>query len=364
MASETQATPNSFVANLSRGEIPSLYGLRGVAALVVVFYHYIDGWKFIAFFPGYFAVTLFFILSGLLITWLLLKEIDGNGLIDKRQFYWRRALRLFPVFYAVWALCRLSGPFAGSWATFFYMGDYYHALTQRYNILTSAWSLGVEEKFYLLWPFVLTSMKRTRLIKVLFAVMIAEPIYRSVLSLLGHQAYTWFAFDTRVDAIVVGCSIALAVKNGWIVPGWVSHPFTPICALILVFALQDQKDLVTYLLAVILVSVVSRPGAILNNLVAKYFGAISYSLYLCHEYARNIVWQKVFGEVHWHNSAFILISQLFTAIALASVLHFSIERPFLRLKGRFGSNAKALPAHPGRRSDRKTRPSLVAQQDS
>lgn len=133
---------NTLVANLSQREIPSLHGLRGAAALAVVFYHYLDPHKFGAFFPGPYAVTLFFDLSGLLITWLLLKEMDETGRLDKLQFYFRRALRLSPIFYVVWALCRLAGPFAGSWATFFYMGDYYHALTQRYNILTVAWSLG------------------------------------------------------------------------------------------------------------------------------------------------------------------------------------------------------------------------------
>jgi hypothetical protein len=69
----------------------------------------------------------------------------------------------------------------------------------------------------------------------------------------------------------------VAARLGWTVPAWVSHPWTPMCALILVFALQRQSDIVTHLLAVILVSVVSRPWAILNNSVARYLGAISYS---------------------------------------------------------------------------------------
>ena len=77
---------NSLVANLSEREIPSLYGLRGMAALAVVFYHYLDPQKFGALFPGPYAVTLFFELSGLLITWLLLKEMDETGGLDKRQF--------------------------------------------------------------------------------------------------------------------------------------------------------------------------------------------------------------------------------------------------------------------------------------
>jgi peptidoglycan/LPS O-acetylase OafA/YrhL len=341
---DQRAHSNALVRNLSMREIPSLNGLRGAAALIVVLYHYLEGTRIISFFPGPYAVTLFFELSGLLITWLLLKEIDANGHLDLQQFYLRRALRLFPVFYAVWGLCRLAGPFAGSWATFFYMGDYYHALTERYNILTSAWSLGVEEKFYLLWPVILARVERTKLMKILCILLVAEPVYRSVLSALGHRAYTWFAFDTRFDAILVGCMIAMAARRGWHAPSWLSHPLTPICALILIFALQQQGDVVTYLLAVILVSVVCRPHAILNNPIAGYLGAISYSLYLCHVYARDVVWQwilgqpilgqRILGTLQSRSFPFALAAQLTIAIALATVLHFLVERPFLRLKTR------------------------------
>ena len=337
---------NPLVVNLSKREIPSLYGLRGAAALAVVLYHYLlDHGKFASLFPGPYAVTLFFELSGLLITWLLLTEIDERGTADRRRFYLRRALRLLPVFYVVWALCRLAGPFAGSWATFFYMGDYYHALTQRYNILTVGWSLGVEEKFYLLWPFVLVRMERTKLVRILIAVLITQPIYRSVLTLMGYRGYTWFAFDTHLDAIVLGCVIAIAAKGGWAPPRWMLHPCTPICALILVFALQSQNDIVTYLLAVILVSVVCRPPAILNHPVARYFGAVSYSLYLCHTYAREVVWQRILGGAHIHSFTLALVSQLMIAFALASILHFSIERPFLKLKNRFhGKTSETVPS--------------------
>ena len=115
---------NPLVVNLSKREIPSLHGLRGAAALAVVLYHYLlDHGKFASLFSGPYAVTVFFELSGLLITWLLLTEIDERGTADRRRFYLRRALRLLPVFYVVWGLCRLAGQFPGSWASFFYMGD-------------------------------------------------------------------------------------------------------------------------------------------------------------------------------------------------------------------------------------------------
>jgi peptidoglycan/LPS O-acetylase OafA/YrhL len=320
---------------MSRHEIPSLYGLRGFAALAVVFFHFSDQRGIMSRIPGPYAVTLFFELSGLLITWRLLKEIDKSGGVNKREFYLRRALRLFPVFYVVWILCRLAGPFAGSWATFFYMGDYYHAFTQRYNILTVAWSLGVEEKFYLLWPFVLTRIEHNKLVKILYGLLLTQPVYRSALVLLGYRRYTWFAFDCHLDAIVLGCLIAIAARHGWKAPQWMSHRWTPLCALVLVFSLQSHGDLVTYLLAVILIAVVCRPPFVLNNWITRYLGLISYSLYLCHGYARDILWPRIPLALSMQNPILVFTGQLVLAIALASTLHFAIERPFLSLKNRF-----------------------------
>jgi peptidoglycan/LPS O-acetylase OafA/YrhL len=327
-----QSAVSSLLTNLSRREIPSLFGLRGMAALAVVIYHYSEQRGIMAHFPGPFAVTLFFELSGLLITWLLLKEMNQTGRVDLRQFYSRRVLRLFPLFYVVWILYRIARPFPGSWATFFYMGDYYYAFHQHYSAMTIAWSLGVEEKFYLLWPLVLRYVARPKLIKILCGILIAEPVYRSVLSFIGHQPYTWFAFDCRLDAIVLGCLIALLAKDGWNPPKWISHPFTPICALILVFALQDDSAI--YLLAVILVSTVMRPGRFLNNPVSHYLGVISYSLYLCHAAARETLWPLIAADFPFRNNVAVFMAQMALAIPIASLLHYVVEKPFLRLKDR------------------------------
>ena len=293
------------------------------------------------FFPGPFAVTLFFELSGLLITWLLLKGNQPARHVGQAPILSTACPAPFPCFLCGMDHVPVAGPFAGSWATFFYMGDYYHALTQRYNILTVGWSLGVEEKFYLLWPFLLARVERNRLVKILFGVLIFEPIYRSALTLLGYRTYTWFAFDTHLDPIVLGCLIAIAARNGWTPPKWMSHPATPLCALILVFALQSQSDAVTYLLAVILVSVICRPPALLNHPLARYFGAISYSLYLSHDYAREILWPHLLGPCTYTSPQFRPALRLTIPAShiLASALHYAIERPFLHLKDRFHTTA-------------------------
>ncbi len=335
-------SPNSLLANLSQREIPSLFGLRGMAALAVVIDHYSEQRGIMALFPGPFAVTLFFELSGFLITWLLLKEIDTTGRLNFRQFYARRALRLFPVFYVVWILYRAARPVPGSWATFFYMGDYYYAVHQRYSAMTIAWSLGVEEKFYLLWPFILTRFERPKLIKMLCGILVAEPIYRSLLSTLGHKPYTWFAFDCHLDAIVLGGLIALVAKDGWEPPRWMGRALTPVFALILVFALQSQQDIVTYLLGVILLSSVIRPGWFLNNRASRYLGQISYSLYLCHSATRECLWPFIASRFKHQDGGVILIAQMVMAITVASLLHHTVEQPFLRMKDRLSRSRTTI----------------------
>ena len=326
--------PNILIDKLTMREIPSLYGLRGVAALVVVLYHYCIDWK-VGDFPGYYSVTLFFELSGLLITWLLLKEIDTTGRIDRRQFYIRRSLRLFPVFYFVWILCRLAGPFAGSWAYLLYLGDYFTALTGRYSLLTSAWSLGVEEKFYLIWPQLIVRTNLKSMTRILVAVLLIEPIYREILTLLGHEYYTHFAFETNLDPIVLGCLIAVLAKRGWSPPVWMLHPVSLVISIALAVVFWRSSELVIFVLALILLYVVCKPPFWLNNAVTRFLGLISYSLYLCHEYTAEVLWPRLFGPAHSLPAAVGISLQIFLAIAGATILYFAIERPFLRLKDRF-----------------------------
>ena len=346
LAQEPSAGPNLLVENLSKREIPSLYGLRGVAALVVVIYHYCLEWKLIDF-PGYYSVTLFFELSGLLITWLMLKEIRLSGRVDQKQFYLRRSLRLFPVFYFVWGLCRLAGPFAGSWAYLLYLGDYFTAITGKYSVLTSAWSLGVEEKFYLLWPQLVVRAGLPTLTKVLAAILLIEPVYRHLLSVAGHEYYTHFAFDTNLDPIVLGCLIAVLAVRGWSPPKWMLHPVSIIVAAVAGVLFWRSLEIMMLVLGMILIYVVCRPPWWLNNWLVRFFGLISYSLYLCHEYAADVMWPFLLRTMRMGsitNPWIAMPMQILLAVGIAVGLHYAIERPFLRLKNRFHARGTSTAA--------------------
>lgn len=325
---------NPLLANLKKKEIPSLYGLRGIAALTVVLGHYSYGTPVARWFPAGYAVSLFFILSGLLITWLALKEIDRTGSLHLKKFYARRALRLFPAFYAVWLCCVfVLKPFPEKWATFFYMGDYYLALTGAYGPLTIAWSLGVEEKFYLLWPWLLRKTKRLTLIRAVCAAIVLDQIYRAVLQMNGYGIYSAFSFDTNLDCILLGCLIALLAHQGVQFPRWFGSPLIPVIAIPGIYLFSES--IVHYLLALLLIwAVIQQPWA-LNNPIADFLGRISYSLYLCHVLALWRIGNPLIDPLHLPHWSFSIGLKVAIALTGASALHFGIERPFLTLKDRF-----------------------------
>ena len=147
---------------LKRKRLPALNGLRAVVVLPVIINHF--GYAA----PAGLSVTMFFVLSGFLITWLLLKEFEQTQSISIPSFYLRRTLRIFPAYYAFIVASILADRLLGDpWtsaqitAAMTYTVDYYNAfLGHNATPAPHAWSLGVEEQFYLLWPLALLLLLR------------------------------------------------------------------------------------------------------------------------------------------------------------------------------------------------------------
>ena len=215
--------------------IPALDALRGIAALMVVFTH-------MGLLPrqfGALGVAIFFVLSGFLITWLLLRENDQAGDVSLRNFYVRRTLRIFPAFYVFWAvsicaalLRRAQILWPEAWASFFYMGDYYAALALGAGAGTSTimgitWSLGVEEKFYLIWPWVFRKFRNraTSLLRICLGTVLSVWLYRILvcLFLTVPRDYLRYAFESRLDNIMIGALAAVAVRYG-VLPRQITAP--------------------------------------------------------------------------------------------------------------------------------------------
>ncbi len=322
-------------------EIPSLYGLRGLAAFTVVLSH-----LGLAAFNANYAVICFFVLSGFLITHLLLREFDRTGDISLRQFYTRRALRIFPAFYG-YAACYIAGRLVVrlpiDWPTLIscltYTSNYYFAFSgQPLATMIHAWSLAVEEQFYLLWPLIVWRLHGNRplMMKILAATIAAVWIYRWIAVLYAFDGtYIFCAFETRADALAIGCLIAVASRERCL-PRWVIEArwlaAIAIVAVILASALvingpRYSWSLVAVAFAVILIQSVAHARTrwyrFLNSRLLHALGVISYSLYLYHPFSNRLP-----GKLHT-----LPIGVAF-ALLLATASYWIVERPFLTLKDR------------------------------
>ena len=342
-------------AKPSRAEhLPALDGLRAVAVFVVISYHagVMQG------VPGDLGVTLFFVLSGFLITWLLAKEFAATESISIRSFYARRALRIFPAYY-VFILFSLAVDTAlgHRWprgliaVAFTYLVNYYNAfLGHPTTSIAHAWSLAVEEQFYLLWPLACLALlrrSRTTAARSVAIVIVVTLLWRSTLYLFLHApvSYLYNAFDTRCDSLAIGCFLALSLDARWyhVVRQWIqSSPLLPLVTLAVIWLSHHfgtpayhytvGMTLDAALLAVFMVQMLGlsvRPlWSWLDHPIARWLGRISYPSYLYHQWGLSV------GTRLLPHAPQLLIF----AAGYAATLCFAfgsyriVERPFLAIK--------------------------------
>lgn len=352
----TTGLPPTLTEGLGKSQLPALDGLRAIAALIVVFNH--SGYSWV---PASLGVLAFFVLSGFLITWLLLKEHARTGDVSLKKFYARRSLRILPAFYVYWFLVvgsrlLLSRPLDGSQAiaSFFYVNNYYQAIYGDPNTsLSHTWSLAVEEQFYLLWPlaFLVLSKCPTRMAKTLAAFILFVWAYRIALHLSGvPQHYVYEAFECRADQLAIGCLLAVVLwqrRMGGFWKALCNHPslaLATVSLLVLSSALYSYystpyRDTIGFIVEPVLVGALivqlvalpaGSPGwAFVNVGWMRYLGRISYSIYLYQQLVPNYS-----AKLHLPPALELALSTAVT-IALASLSYYLVERPFLRLKDRF-----------------------------
>jgi peptidoglycan/LPS O-acetylase OafA/YrhL len=222
--------PSRLATSLTQKKIPSLDGLRAVAVILVIFHH-----LKVPFAPEGRGVLTFFVLSGFLITWMMLNESEKNDSISIVDFYVRRVLRIFPALYVYLALSFAALLLTRSWPSGSILGDYFSAFTYTSNYRFAlmphidhacwhTWALSVEEQFYLLWPWFLVAFQKDlrKLTYLLIAAIVLVDIYRMVWFFKFHADDHWlsFTFDSRVDHLLVGCLLAVLLKRGVLMRFW------------------------------------------------------------------------------------------------------------------------------------------------
>jgi len=349
--------------------LPALDAVRGIAACLVVFAHILGPLKL-----GATGVLIFFVLSGFLITWLLLRELERTGEISIHNFYVRRTLRIFPAFYVFWVVCvvvahvtHASFSWAEAIASFFYMGDYYTAIhpSHAHQIMGITWSLGVEEKFYLLWPAIFLMLRKdlAKLLRVALFLTGFIWLYRTLACIYLHLPvdYLLYSFDSRFADILLGCSFALALKLGLLEPVlaaavrikafplWLTAVLVSLTILehrmsvrlFYIFALPLSTVVVAALLVQLIFKADARGYRWLEHPVLRFVGRISYSLYLYH-----IVVIRSVEHLFPHLRLRWAYSLMWIGSFIAAYMSYKIiEQPFLRLKSRFEktTSASSLP---------------------
>ena len=294
--------------------IPSLDGIRALAILLVFFAH--AGWSHWV--PGGLGVTIFFFLSGFLITTLLRRELHKTGKIHLGKFYLRRILRIWPVFYLVLLtgvlltkLQLLPGelmliPVLGQ---AFHLANYTGIKHASFGITIGSsvyWSLAVEEHFYLIFPAILFAMSRNKWSPlqqwwIFIGICVAILAWRYLLVSHFHaiENRTYMASDTRFDSLLFGCALAV-YKNPVLDPVtfnekrfiWVYIPLALI-ALGLTLLIRDPvfRETIRYTLQGIALTPLFiaaitfkewKISKLLNHPTLKYLGVLSYSFYLVH----------------------------------------------------------------------------------
>lgn len=379
----------------------ALDGLRAVAVMMVFCQHYgaakawIFGW-------GWTGVDVFFVLSGFLITGIL---YDSQARPHRyRDFYMRRTLRIFPLYYAVWLAILLLAPLAhwqwnwrwalwpayvGNYARFLFLGgpgDPYqfdrlvfgpavqHWFGSPMHLwIGHFWSLCVEEQFYLVWPFVVYKVRnRATLMKISLGVILSMPLLRWLLSVVVSSPMLrmelfYRSLPTRLDALLIGGLVALCLRGPerhWLHGGrrWLLAATSILFVIAYVVAVKilhlpfygsatNWVGIVGFTLIDLfcagLILECIHPGSILGRALSlgplRNLGMVSYGFYVLHDLLHDFF--AFFATRFFPQQAFAatIVFALLGTVAISTASYQLLERPLLRLKDRFTNQVHRTP---------------------
>jgi len=376
--------------NSTKIYFPNLNGLRFIAAFMVIIHHFVQMLTIFGYAHsnnqiiisiGGLGVELFFVLSGFLITYLLLTEEKNTKQISIKDFYIRRVLRIWPLYYLIVILAffvfphmkifliplyseQMASNFGQSLLLFIIFLP--NLVLQGFGIVvpyaSQAWSVGVEEQFYLIWP-VLMKFFKNKLI-VFFSVILLYLLmkfigFRSIKHFLfwndGLQLLRAFWDNFLIDCMAIGGIFSYLLFSKHKILKILFHKSVFIITLLSIlffigFSVEIpyvNKEVYAVLFGVFILNLATNrnSGLILENKVFNYLGKISYGLYMYHVIAIVLCIQifKYLGMLNYH--IILFLSCLSVTIILAGLSYHFIEKRFISLKTKYskvisGDNAK------------------------
>jgi peptidoglycan/LPS O-acetylase OafA/YrhL len=348
-----------------RGAIPEVDGLRGIAILLVLLFHFIpDGTPVLSAISDYggHGVDLFFVISGFLITGVLL---DRRGRPHYFRDYWaRRTLRIFPLYYLVvlllfavvpqlqqgaWSETATVQDLGSPWWYVLHVVNYRPAFSETF---TQSWSLSVEEQFYVLIPVLVAVLSKRRVGWVLFAAAACAPLFRLLFLSLDQKQHAYFATPARMDGIALGCLLAVIVRSTRVLPSqrvfgvaFVVFAGTFACAFDPSMAFDDGYQSVLGFSLVALAMASLLMWALLGRSCwttgwlrfppLRFLGKICFALYLVHVPLNTLViepWLRPMLGIDELSAAFVTMA---ISVFIAALSWYGFERPILKLKSRF-----------------------------
>jgi len=367
--------------------IASFDGLRALCITAVIAFHVISSdrpWLNNAARRGWCGVDVFFVLSGFLITWIIAAEIDNSATVNLRRFYARRALRLQPAYLtALLSFAALLFVFnRAHFNVLFRAFPFFLSYTLNFALacgyvgtipFMGAWSLCIEEQFYLGWAWALRRFGTRGCFRAALALTATILVWRTSLYLSYNWTHPWVASsqsvariyygtDTRIDTILIGCAAALAPRepvfavlferlSHW---RWLTATALSTAALIFIWATGGAEkggwraatfgySLMAAGAAMLTIALCLQPRSRLSRFLSwrplVFVGRISYGIYLFHE----LLWNALARLMNLRAHAIGTLSQelaalsivLLGSVILAWVHYRVVEIRFLALRDRF-----------------------------
>lgn len=384
----------SILQRVIRGRMPELDGLRGLAVIAVVIHNSVwaESHPVIGLLPkllniivnaGWLGVQLFFVLSGFLITGILLDEKGAPQYL--RNFYLRRVLRIFPLYYLTLFFILVALPQFNIWVGgsealrsaqpiwyWLFLSNWSIPVIGGPGVLSHYWSLAVEEQFYLLWPFAVLLLSRRALAGLCIFLIIVSPLTRALMIFHDLEFARWRAYEftfARWDALAMGALLSLALRDRqwW---QWLDDSVRPMLIVSLIYVVLTvvvshgypavdagivfaNQSIAAILFAAVLYFAVeptwevSSWSRLLRNSKLRAVGKYSYAIYVLHQpviAAIDPIWKKysvgIEHEMPTLNTYARVLAIGVVSFLLAYCSWYLIEEPFLRLR-RFFVNRKA-----------------------